>query len=472
MNVVIVGGSAAGLLAALLLARADHEVTIFDADDLEPAADVEAAAAAAFRPAAPQIVQPHALLPRFRELLRHHLPDVHAALLTAGVMEAPLTASMPHTLTDRAPRDGDERLTMMLTRRSTVDWVLRRVAAIESRVTLRHATRVIGLLARPGTPPHVHGVETDTGPVPADLVVDASGRRTHLDTWLKGIDSVPTVLQRAECGLAYYGRHYRIRTSAALPGPHQTRILLALDEFTTGLWCGDNKTLVFAVAPLLQDKRFRPVTQPHVFDAVLRTVPPFVPWLDIAEPTTGVHAMGGLHNTLRQLVRDERPVATGLAALGDTACTTNPTFGRGLTLALLHALDLLECTVQHADDPAAFALAMHKRGATSVAPFYADQAANDAARLAQLRHRIAGDAPPARIPVPQAVDFAELRMAAMHDPDLLRAFWTVMGMLRPPRDVYHDPAVVKRTREVLAGLDGAAPMPQPNRHDLEAALLG
>ena len=57
MRIVIAGGSAAGLFAALLLARAGHDVVVLDRDRLEPAPDVESAAAAAFRPAAPQIVQ-------------------------------------------------------------------------------------------------------------------------------------------------------------------------------------------------------------------------------------------------------------------------------------------------------------------------------------------------------------------------------------------------------------------------------
>ena len=69
MRIVIAGGSAAGLFTALLLARAGHDVVVLDRDRLEPAPDVESAAAAAFRPAAPQIVQPHLLMARCRELL-------------------------------------------------------------------------------------------------------------------------------------------------------------------------------------------------------------------------------------------------------------------------------------------------------------------------------------------------------------------------------------------------------------------
>ena len=64
MDIAIAGGSAAGLFAALLLARAGHHVVVLERDSLELAPDVESAAGAAFRPSAPQIVQPHIVMAR------------------------------------------------------------------------------------------------------------------------------------------------------------------------------------------------------------------------------------------------------------------------------------------------------------------------------------------------------------------------------------------------------------------------
>ena len=188
MDIVIAGGSAAGLFAGLLLARAGHQVLVLERDSLQPAPDVESAAAAAFRPSAPQIVQPHIVMARCRQLLIERLPDVYAGLLAAGVAEAPLRTQMPDSLPDTAARPGDERLTPMMTRRSTVDWVLQRAAAAEPRVTVRCGVKVTGLLTAPGRPggrpPHVTGVRTDGDDLAADLVVDATGRRSPVDDWL------------------------------------------------------------------------------------------------------------------------------------------------------------------------------------------------------------------------------------------------------------------------------------------------
>ena len=114
-----------------MLARADHHVVLLEQDNLDPAPNVEAAAAAAHRPAAPQVVQPHIVMARCRQLLIDRLPDLYEALLAAGVVEVPLADRMPASLTDRSARPGDDRLTSLATRRSTLDWVFRRAAVAQ-----------------------------------------------------------------------------------------------------------------------------------------------------------------------------------------------------------------------------------------------------------------------------------------------------------------------------------------------------
>jgi 2-polyprenyl-6-methoxyphenol hydroxylase-like FAD-dependent oxidoreductase len=474
LDIVIAGGSAAGLFAGLLLARAGHQALVLERDFLQAAPDVESAAATAFRPSAPQIVQPHIVMARCRELLIERLPDVYAGLLAAGVAEAPLRTQMPDSLLDTAARPGDERLTPMMTRRSTVDWVLQRTAAAEPRVTVRPGVKVTGLLTAPGRaggrPPHVTGVRTDCGDLTADLVVDATGRRSPIDDWLTQAGARATATSRAECGIAYFSRHYRVRPGAELPGPLVTRIVLAFDEFLAGKWGGDNGAVQLVVAPLAADRRFRSVRDPQVFTAVLRAIPAYAAWLDVMDPITDVFPMAGLHNTLRRLVVDSMPVATGLHAIGDSVCTTNPTLGRGLALALSGAADLADTIGDHAADPAAQAIALDRLAGAHVVPFYQDQAAIDAARLAMMRHTIFGEPPP---PSPEAsgrVTYSQLRVAASYDPTAFRAFWKINGMLCPPDQVYTDPEVVACTKEAVRRHGTAPPVARPTREQLLTAL--
>jgi hypothetical protein len=274
----------------------------------------------------------------------------------------------------------------------------------------------------------------------------------------------------AECGIAYYSRHYRIRQAAELPGLPVTRTVIALDEFLAGKWGADNGAVQLVVAPLAADRRFRPAGDPAIFTAVLRTVPAYAGWLDVMDPITDVFPMGGLHNTLRRLVADGSPVATGLLAIGDSVCTTNPTLGRGLALALTGAADLADTLAEYGDNPAAQALAMDQLVAAHVAPFYQDQAAIDAAWLAMMRHTIFGEPAPRPPTVADRVSYPQLRVAGCYDPVAFRAFWTINGMVRPPDEVYTDPQVVACTWEALGRHGSGPPVAQPTRAQLLAAL--
>ena len=255
-----------------------------------------------------------------------------------------------------------------------------------------------------------------------------------------------------------------------LPGLLVTRIVVAFDEFVAGKRGGDNGAAQLVVAPLAADRRFRALRDPEVFTAVLRTIPVYAAWLDAMDPVTGVFAMAGLHNTLRRLVVGGTPVATGLHAIGDSVCTTNPTLGRGLALALSGAADLADTIGRHAGDPAAQALALDRLVGEHVLPFYEDQAAIDAARLAVMRHTIFGAPKPQPPQTPGRMSYPQLRMAASYDPTAFRAFWKINGMVCPPEQVYTDPDVVACTREALRQHHNAPPAAQPNRGQLLAAL--
>jgi len=330
---------------------------------------------------------------------------------------------------------------------------------------------VTGLLARSGKPPHITGVHTTEADLQADFVLDTSGGRSPIDHWLKDIDAQPTATLWAECGVAYFSRHYRVREGAMLPAPSTTRVVMPLDEFMVGIWGADNKTMLLALLPLAVDHRFKTARYPEVFTAVLRLLPMYAQWLNALDPITDVYPMGAVHNTMRRLVVDGVPVATGLAAIGDAVCTTNPTLGRGLSFALSGAVDLLETLHEHQNDWALQALAMDARVAEHIVPFYQDQAAIDSTRLAMLRHAIFDTPAPEQPSLTAArVTYGQLRTAALYDPTAFRAFWRIMGMIRRPEQEYSDPRIVARTHDTLREHGSGPPIDQPSREELLAAL--
>ena len=63
--------------------------------------------------------------------------------------------------------------------------------------------------------------------------------------------------------------------------------------------------------------------------------------------------MGGVVDRSRRLVVDGEPVVTGVALVGDAWACTNPSLGRGMTLALLQAHRLPAVLRAHGEDPRA-----------------------------------------------------------------------------------------------------------------------
>lgn len=117
--------------------------------------------------------------------------------------------------------------------------------------------------------------------------------------------------------------------------------------------------------------------------------------LGVLDPITTIFPMGGPRNTLRRLVVEGRPVVAGLHLIGDSLCTTNPTFGRGLSLAMWGATDLLDTITQHPEDRLQQAIAVDAGIARHIVPYYDEQVAVDSSRLATLRHAILGEPRPA-----------------------------------------------------------------------------
>src|SRR6185295_5960615 len=88
-----------------------------------------------------------------------------------------------------------------------------------------------------------------------------------------------------------------------------------------------------------RDHALRPLRDPDKWTAALDRYPLAAHW-SAATPLTGVDVMAGLADRWRSLVVDGEAVATGVVAVGDAACCTNPSLGRGAAIGLLHARTL------------------------------------------------------------------------------------------------------------------------------------
>ena len=349
-KIIVLGAGVSGLAAGLLLRRDGHDVTVLERDEGPVPASTQDAWERWGREGVAQFRQAHYLTARGHEVLSAELPDVCAALEAAGASRFEPLRPMA---TDRAtahhgPATSGLSRWRPAARRWSRSW--RRSARDEPGLEIRRGTPVRGLAMRSyDGVPHVTGVRLESGDeLAADLVVDAMGRGSRLPRWLAAAGVAPMHEEAEDSGFLYYGRHFRARDGAwpDLRAP----ILTAFGTFSMLTIPADNATWSVTLYASAGDRPLKRMRDPQVWDAVVAACPLHAQWLE-GEPLTGVMAMGGIVDRYRRPMRDGGPVVTGLALVGDAWACTNPSLGRGMTLALMHAACLRDVVRSGLEDP-------------------------------------------------------------------------------------------------------------------------
>jgi 2-polyprenyl-6-methoxyphenol hydroxylase-like FAD-dependent oxidoreductase len=456
-SVIVMGAGVAGLGTALLLARDGHRVTLIDRDDLG-AGDSAQRSPEWARSGVPQFLQPHGFIPRGRSELRRHLPDVYEALLAAGASEVDTRPKLGGVITD-----ADEELQYLAVRRPLIEWALRRAAAAEPGLTIAAGRHADGLLV---DGKRVIGARIDGVASPADLVVDAMGRRTPCAQWLaaEGVDTEAP--ETSDCGVIYYSRYYRCRPGFTPPdGPWYLSPRGDLGYLAFSSFPGDNGTFASLLTVPTGAPEWKVLRHAEVYEAAVAQVPALASWADPngVDPITAVMAMAGLRNGLRP-----GSAAPGLVAVGDAYGYTDPGLAHGLAFALVHAGHVAGALRSHGDVgdacdayAAATAPAMRER--------YEYLTELDAQRSRMWR----GD----------GVDFAHHDgdyalftflaggVAAPTDPLLARVFLRRIGLLDSTRVLDDDLALQQRIEAAFAkAVKLPRPRPGPVREDMLAAV--
>jgi 2-polyprenyl-6-methoxyphenol hydroxylase-like FAD-dependent oxidoreductase len=435
-RLIVIGAGPAGLGTALFAARRGHSVVLVERDAEGPPADVDACFATWRRRGVGQFRQGHQFLALGCRVLQEEAPEVLAEASEAAVTLPFLDA------------EPDDPPVILSARRTTFEQVLRRAVERQAGVELRAGVAVEGLVAgADGGIPHVRGVRVSGGgTLEGDLVVDASGRGTHARRWLAAIDARPVPEEHQEVGFSYLTRWYRVKDGEAAPaslGPPGTQAPYGLFMAVPG----DRRTLCIMIGLSNDDPLRQRLYDPAVFDKVAAAEAYCSPWVAVGVPLTAPQPFANVHNGRRSLVDDEGPIVSGYVLVGDSSTHTNPTLGRGTSLALAHAQQLARTADQAATDPGGFAAEFAAWTRRRLGIWYESQAAIDAAASVRMRAIFTGESVPRAAPAARAIE--ALGTASARDEQIARLFQRLIGVLTPLSEVLAQPGVAETIEPLL-----------------------
>jgi 2-polyprenyl-6-methoxyphenol hydroxylase-like FAD-dependent oxidoreductase len=461
MRIVVIGGSVAGLVLGLMAASRGHEVTILEADPYAVPDSVEDWLGWK-RPLAPQVHHSHAFLALGRNLLRDHLPAAHVAVLDAGAVEHRVIEYLPPTIADQTPQPGDEEIVAIASRRTTYDWALRRLAETVPGLRCRYGVRVADLqVGERGGVHHVEGVCARGGElIAADVVVDATGKATRVPRYLAA-RGVTLPEEQAYTETINYSRWYRTRPGETLPRLIRGAVQVSpQDTFVCLGFLADAGVCNVTLMRHAEDRELKAFADENVFTAVSQLFPFATRMIDpdTMTPISDVMSMSNGYNVARHYVQDSRPLVTGVHAIGDALCTTNTVYGYGVTLAVAHAIRLVDALEAGTDADAT--LAWHDVFQREFAPFFHVAVHTDAARLAAWRSTLGLEVRPGAAAGP--VDPGAAAAAASLDGTVWRGMVRAGHMLDNPASFWGSQEMADRIRVTLA-TGTPPPMPPPIR---------
>jgi 2-polyprenyl-6-methoxyphenol hydroxylase-like FAD-dependent oxidoreductase len=461
--IIVAGGGICGSAAALMLARDGHDVTVLERDEGPVPATVEAAWAEWNRRSVAQFRFAHVMLARGHRILVDELPDVVSLLSANGGLHYNAVRNMLQAIDGAQPQSADDRFDTITGRRSSIEWALATTLEGEPNVTVRRGSAISGLVtgspAIPGVP-HVAGVRLADGEVVnADLVIDATGRRSPTINWITDIGGRPPTEVAEDIGFTYIGRFFRSADGstptvlAPILSPVGSISILSIPS--------DNGTWATTLYTASSDAPMRRLRDPDVFDRVVRELPLHRHWIE-GEPISEVSSMSGVVDRTRRFVVDDVPVVTGMLSIADAHACTNPSIGRGMTLGLMHTVVMRDAVRTHIDAPAELAKAFDAATGAEIDPWHAATRDLDRTRIAMME--AAADGRESELGPAQRIG-AAMVAASRFDEQSARWFGEIQGCLALPMDVLSREGVLDHILTVSAGVE-PEPIPGPDRHRL------
>ncbi|MUL81038.1 MULTISPECIES: NAD(P)/FAD-dependent oxidoreductase [unclassified Mycolicibacterium] len=374
-HAVVIGGSIAGLCAARVLSEHYQRVTLYERDEL-PDQPVN-------RSAVPQGQHVHLLMARGADELEALFEGLLDDMTAANV---PVVENQPSSIHFEAGghllgtgQTLESNFTAYVPSRGQLEWQIRRRVLALPNVQILHRG-VNEPEYDPGTE-RVTGVVLDDGEqVPADLVVDASGRGSRLPVWLEQWGFERPAEETIKVGVTYASQRVRIPAElitekmVVVSAAHDSGLGMGMLFHEDGIWT----VTAFGVAKAEPPKDFAGIKQLGG-----TALPPH-----LAAALRAGEAVGEM-NFHRYPVSKWRRYDKlgrfpgGIFAFGDAVVSLNPTYGQGVTMSTIQAANLRHELAGGTDDLAA---RLARRTARTTYPVWTMNSVAD-----QVAHGAEGD---------------------------------------------------------------------------------